>query len=239
MSEDDRGFDLDAQLADAGPEAEGEPDQPDETGGADEAPERLDDLEARVTELELEEKRDTELQAMQDGPEIFDKVFPATVATDRTFAELVSLGGTLTTFIDGRTGSVIALAAGQKILIEVLDPGTGTQSASFKFIEISGGGDGTPSIVLVKANGVDGDGYPLYDLYAQSDVGLVTKLNLSGAIAPQRTRWRGATGLDVTAAPDGSEADAYFSTTGTIKLAHVAETVCAGTSSLTVSAGAV
>lgn len=78
--------------------------------------------------------------------------------------------------------------------------------------------------VLVKANGNDGTN-PKYDLYAQSDTGYVTKLNLAGALIPQCSRARFQTTVAVTVAVDGSVATAYYDTSEAIQLFDLQESI--------------
>jgi len=81
--------------------------------------------------------------------------------------------------------------------------------------------------VLVKANGTDGTN-TTYDLYALSDTGYVTKLNLAGALAPKCSRARWQTVLTVTAATDGTVGEAYYDSTGAIQLYNCQEFVPMG-----------
>ncbi len=106
----------------------------------------------------------------------------------------------------------------------------------------SGGGVFT---VLVKQNGVDADSWPKYDVYALADVGLTTKLNLSGALVPVddngNARWpQRASGAVPIAAADGTKGYAYYDLTGAIQLAEVPEKLCTNTgtgSTVTIDGG--
>lgn len=92
--------------------------------------------------------------------------------------------------------------------------------ARYVFIPI-GKGNVTP--VLLKQNGGSDGSWPStaatwsYDLYALSDIGYVTKLNLSGPIVPYASRAE-AVNSSVTAAADGTVGFAYFKADGTIDL---------------------
>ncbi len=191
-------------------------------------------LQMQITRLQEEVET---LEQLIQRPPLLQSTFPAAVSTDGSFTELLSLNGTLSDFADGRTGSVIALTSGQAMLVEIIDP------PAKRFIKISGGGSATAGVfeVLVKHNGDDGDSYPLYDVYAATDSGLTTALNLSGALPPIMSEFRGISGLGdaVTAAGDGSEGLAHYEPDGTvITLDTVSgEAVC--TSPTTATAGAV
>jgi hypothetical protein len=83
--------------------------------------------------------------------------------------------------------------------------------------------------VIVKQNGTAGSpANPTYDLYLPSDTGYVTKLNLSGPLIPQNSRARWNTTITVNAVPDGTSAQAYYSTGGTVVLWDPPETEDAG-----------
>jgi hypothetical protein len=88
-----------------------------------------------------------------------------------------------------------------------------------------GGSSGAMIPVLVNPNGTDGDGLPTYDLYALTDVGLVTPLNLSGPLPPLDSRMRGWVGIVITAAASGTVGVAYYRS-GVIVLDHCPETGC-------------
>ncbi len=61
-----------------------------------------------------------------------------------------------------------------------------------------------------------------YDVYALTDGGFVTKLNLAGAIQPKCSRARQELGL-ITAAADGTEASCYYDDGGAIQIFDLQE----------------
>ncbi len=179
---------------------------------------RIEALEARINNFPL--------------PQPLFPVFVAQAGTGSTWEEVVPVNGTLTTggprSFTGDTVSgaaIITLAANQSAVVESKDPGT-TNSYT-RFIAIGGGGSsGSFFPVLVSHNGDDGGGLPLYDLYALADTGHVTKLNLSGAIAPEWSVPRTFPTAAVTAAVTNSVGMAYMSVAGPIALYFVIEAGC-------------
>lgn len=81
--------------------------------------------------------------------------------------------------------------------------------------------------VLVKANGTDSDGFPLYDLYALGDTAFANKLNSGDPLAPKDSRARVTSALTPIAAVDGTEGAAFTDADGNIQLDSCQETVCA------------
>ncbi len=179
---------------------------------------RIEALEARINNFPL--------------PQPLFPVFVAQAGTGSTWEEVVPVNGTLTAggprSFTGDTVSgaaIITLAANQSAVVESKDPGT-TNSYT-RFIAIGGGGSsGSFFPVLVSHNGDDGGGLPLYDLYALADTGHVTKLNLSGAIAPAWSVPRTFPTAAVTAAVTNSVGMAYMTVAGPIALYFVIEAGC-------------
>ncbi len=178
---------------------------------------KIDAFEARLNSFPL--------------PPPLPTVFIVQSGTGTTWDEVVPVNGTLTTggprTFTGDTVSgaaLITLAANQSVVVESKDPGTTGNYT--RFVAISGGGTGGFFPVLVSHNGDDGGGLPLYDLYALADTGHVTKLNLSGAIAPEWSVPRTFPTAAVTAAVTNSVGMAYMSVAGPIALYFVIEAGC-------------
>lgn len=154
---------------------------------------------------------------------------------------------------DGVGGFIDGLLAGNLGACSIL-PGTTAAASDYGIIyqisKINGSNSGTSvgilfaplgassgSVafkVLLQQNGSDAFG-PLYDLFALSDTGLATPLNLAGPLAPQDGRARTLTGATIFPAPDGSVGDAWYDLTGAIQLDMAPETWCVSPSSFGVS----
>jgi hypothetical protein len=101
----------------------------------------------------------------------------------------------------------------------------GTVSGNPSYMIVAGAGGGAADgffAVLVKWNaGSDGNNTTYatwtYDLYATSDTGYVTPLNLSGALQPENSPARIAK-WSVTKATDGTVGEAYYDAAGVIQL---------------------
>ena len=130
---------------------------------------------------------------------------------------------TATNIEESATGTH-SLAVGTFVWVMTARGRSTTGNTLLQFVFSSGASD-SALFVLVKQNGTSG-GNPIYDIYELADTGYVTKLNLSGAIAPKCSRARLNAGLTITAATDGSVGIAYYDVSNVVQLFDCQETLC-------------